>query len=169
MPDQPGPPAQPSPARPAGIAGPADSAPFADLAPPAPAADVHRRLIELFPELLASGQFDAGLALIDEDVIDHRGGTAGDHRGRAAWRQKWERMAAGGYGFTDTSVTVEQNVAAGDVSVNRYTSRGTDAATGRRYAVTSMDMIRVRDGRVVEHWAVQDSSAIRHQLGQAPA
>lgn len=28
-----------------------------------------------------------------------------------------------------------------------------------------MDMIRVRDGKVVEHWAVRDQDAIRHQLG----
>ena len=130
-------------------------------------ADVHRRLVELYPQLLATGQFDAGLALIDPDVIDHRGGTDGDHRGRAAWRQKWERLAAGGYDVTGMSVTVEQNVAAGDISVNRYTSRGTDPATGRRYAVTSMDMVRVRDGRVVEHWAVMDSTAVRHQLSAA--
>jgi ketosteroid isomerase-like protein len=154
-------PVQPEPTAHGRLAQPAAPA---DRAEPACAADVHRRLVELFPELLATGQFDAGLALIDEDVIDHRGGAVGDHRGRAAWRQKWELMAAGGYGFTDTSVTVEQNVASGDTSVNRYTSRGTDAATGRRYEVTSMDMIRVRGGRVVEHWALQDSSGIRHQL-----
>jgi ketosteroid isomerase-like protein len=162
MPDQAKPAAAAQPAR------PADAARTVDPACPARPADVHRRLVELYPELIATGQLDAGLALIDPDVIDHRGGTDGDHRGRAAWRQKWERMAAGGYGVTDTSVTIEQNVAAGDTSVNRYTSRGTDPVTGRRYAVTSMDMVRVRDGRVIEHWAVMDSAAIRHQLSAAP-
>ena len=161
MPDQAMPPARPEPGRSADL--PAVNLPAADL----PAADVHRRLVELYPQLLATGQFDAGLALIDPDVIDHRGGTDGDHRGRAAWRQKWERLAAGGYGVTGMSVTVEQNVAAGDISVNRYISRGTDPATGRSYAVTSMDMVRVRDGRVVEHWAVMDSTSRRHQLSAA--
>jgi ketosteroid isomerase-like protein len=161
MPSQPEPAAAPSPARPAA---PAPAAPA-----PAPApAEVHRRLVELYPELIATGRLDAGLALIDPDVIDHRGGTQGDHRGRAAWRQKWERLASGGSGVTGLSVTIEQNVAAGDTSVNRYTSRGTDAATGRRYAVTSMDMVRVRDGRVIEHWAVMDATAVRHQLSAGP-
>jgi predicted SnoaL-like aldol condensation-catalyzing enzyme len=178
MPDQAEPAAQPEPARSADLppARPADLPPArpADVPPARPAnvppagpADVHRRLVELYPELLTTGQLDAGLALIDPDVIDHRGGTDGDHRGRAAWRQKWERLAAGGYGVIDQSVTIEQNVAAGDFSVNRYTSRGTDPATGRRYAVTSMDMVRVHDGRVVEHWAVMDSTAVRHQLSAA--
>jgi predicted ester cyclase len=26
-------------------------------------------------------------------------------------------------------------------------------------------MVRVRDGKLVEHWALVDSSAMRHQLG----
>jgi ketosteroid isomerase-like protein len=88
----------------------------------------------------------------------------GDHYGLEAWRRKWEAMVTGGE-FHDVSVTVEQNVASADTSVNRYTSRATHTASGRRYEVLSMDMIRVRDGRIVEHWAVRDTNAIRHQLG----
>jgi ketosteroid isomerase-like protein len=172
MPNQPEPATAPSPAaQAAGAVQPeARAQPSGLTQPDGPGspAEVHRRLVELYPELIATGQLDAGLALIDPDVIDHRGGTQGDHRGRAAWRQKWEGLAAGGNGYTGLSVTVEQNVAAGDTSVNRYTSRGTDAATGRRYAVTSMDMVRVRDGRVIEHWAVMDATALRHQLSAAP-
>jgi predicted SnoaL-like aldol condensation-catalyzing enzyme len=126
--------------------------------------EVHRRLLEMYPEVLA-GAVEEALALIDPEVIDHRGGVEGDHHGRDAWRRKWERMFAGSSGFHDVSVTVECNVESGDISVNRYTSRGTHTASGRRYEVLSMDMIRVRDGRVVEHWAVRDSDAIRHQLG----
>jgi ketosteroid isomerase-like protein len=54
---------------------------------------------------------------------------------------------------------------AGDVSASRYTLRGTDIASGRSYEVTGLDMIRVREGRLVEHWALLGSSAMRHQLG----
>jgi ketosteroid isomerase-like protein len=130
------------------------------------AAEVHRRLVESYPEVLA-GRLEGPLELIDPDVVDHRGGTQGDHRGRDAWRRKWERAATGGDGFHDVSVTLEQNVESGDTSVNRYTSRGTHTATGRRYEVVGIDMVRVRDGRLVEHWAVRDSTAVRHQLGLA--
>jgi ketosteroid isomerase-like protein len=132
--------------------------------------EVHRRLIDMYPELLAGGRLDEGLAFIDPDVVDHLGGAHGDHVGIDAWREKWERMIAGDFdaGFHDVSVTVEQNVVSGDTSVNRYTSRGTHIASGKRYAVTSMDMIRVRNGRVVEHWALRDQNAMRHQLGLNP-
>jgi predicted SnoaL-like aldol condensation-catalyzing enzyme len=115
------------------------------------AADVHSRLLKLYPEVLA-GRLDEALELIDPDVVDHRGGTQGTHRGIDAWRQKWAGVAG-----NDVTVTVEQNVSQGDISVNRYT------IAGPGYAVTGIDMIRVRDGRLVEHWAVLDTTAIQHQ------
>lgn len=129
-------------------------------------AEVHRRLVELYPAVLRGGLEEA-LAYIDPEVIDHRGGTDGDHVGLDAWRRKWEQLVVGDSGFHDFSATVEQNVTAGDLSVNRYTTRGTHTASGRRFEVLGMDMIRVRDGKIVEHWAVRDVTAIEHQLSQS--
>lgn len=123
--------------------------------PVASAAETHRRNVELF----SAGRREEALALIDPDAIDHRGGADGDHQGVAAWRQKWEQMDDG------VQVTIEHNVASGDFSVNRYTVRGTHLASRRRYEVTGIDMVRVRDGKIVEHWALLDSAAMRHQLG----
>jgi predicted SnoaL-like aldol condensation-catalyzing enzyme len=123
--------------------------------PVASAAEVHRRNVELF----SAGRREEALALIDSDAIDHRGGADGDHKGVAAWRQKWERMDDG------VQVTIEHNVASGDFSVNRFTVRGTHVASGRCYEVTGIDMVRVRDGKIVEHWALLDSAAMQHQLG----
>jgi predicted SnoaL-like aldol condensation-catalyzing enzyme len=122
------------------------------------AAVVHRRIVELF----GAGREAEALALIDPDVIDHRGGVSGDHQGIAAWQAKWEHMYDG---LRDVSVTVENNIAAGDFSTNRYMLRATDASSGRSCEVTGLDMVRVRDGKLVEHWALLDSSAMRHQLG----
>lgn len=127
------------------------------------AAEVHRRLVGAYGDIMA-GTFGEALALIDPGVVDHRGGTEGDHVGVGAWREKWERAGAGG-AFRDTSVEVEQSVASGEFSANRYAMRGTHAASGGSYEVTGIDMIRVRDGRVVEHWAVVDAEAMRAQLG----
>ena len=113
--------------------------------------EVHARLVELW----TAGRFEEGLRYIDPDVVDHRGGTAGDHHGVDAWRAKWDQKA-------DVAVKIEQNVSEGEFSVNRYTS------SGPGYAVTSMDMIRVRDGRVVEHWALMDVTARAAQLSPEP-
>lgn len=129
------------------------------------AAEVHQALVGLTP--FTAESVAEGLRYIDPDVVDHRGGTFGDHHGIDAWRDKWEMMARGEFfaDFRDVAVRVEQNVSDGEISVNRYTSSGTQISTGRRYAVTSMDMIRVQDGRVVEHWALQDVTAKAAQLG----
>jgi ketosteroid isomerase-like protein len=127
--------------------------------------EVHHRLVEAWNDVLA-GRVDEALELIDPEIVDHRGGAEGDHVGREAWRRKWEGFAD--LPFPDISVTVEQNVVAGDTSVNRYTTRGTDPATGQRYEVLLIDMIRVRDGKVIEHWALLDQDAMRAQLGTAP-
>jgi predicted ester cyclase len=124
-------------------------------------AEVHRRVVEAYDQVLA-GQLDAALALLDPDVIDHRGGLDGDHHGLEAWRQKWERARRSG--FHDVSATIEHNVEAGDTSVNRYTLAGTHTTSGRRYEVLGLDMVRVRNGKVVEHWALLDSVAMRAQL-----
>lgn len=125
--------------------------------------EIHRRCVESYAQVL-EGQLEDALELIDPEVVDHRGGTQGDHLGREAWRQKWEQMSAGS-AFHDVSVTIEQNVVSGDTSVNRYTSRGTHTDSGRRYEVLGMDMVRVRNGRIVEHWALRDADAMRDQLG----
>lgn len=122
------------------------------------AAEVHRRIVELENE----DRFEEALQLVDPDVVDHRGGAIGDVHGTAAMREKWSHM----YDTRrDVSLTIEENVSCGDISANRYTLRATDKATGRRYEITGLDMVRVRDGKLVEHWALLDKEGKRHQLG----
>jgi len=118
------------------------------------ASEVHRRIIELFN----AGHHAEALTLIDPHAIDHRGGASGDHEGVDAWWDKWENMP-------EVSLTVEQNVSDGPFSVNRYRIRGTDTTSGRHYEVVGIDMVRVRAGKIVEHWALLDSAGIQHQTG----
>ena len=122
------------------------------------AGTLHRRLIALHQ----AGRFADAIQLIDPDAVDHRGGAEGDVVGRAAWLEKWQRAA--GTDFGRATLSIEQNVALADVSVNRYTIRGRDGASGKSFAVTGLDMVKVRDGRIVEHWALLDVAALRHQL-----
>ncbi|MFF0494120.1 ester cyclase [Nocardia sp. NPDC004068] len=125
--------------------------------------EIHRQCSESYAQIL-EGHLEDALKLIDPEVVDHRGGTQGDHHGRDAWRQKWERLSADS-AFHDVSLTIEQNVVSGDTSVNRYTMRGTHTDSGRRYEVLVMDMVRVRNGLIVEHWVLLDTDAMRDQLG----
>jgi predicted ester cyclase len=49
--------------------------------------------------------------------------------------------------------------------------RGTQAAefmgipsTGRQFEVLVLDMVRVSDGKIAEHWALLDENALQQQL-----
>ena len=65
-------------------------------------------------------------------------------------------------------MTTEHRMEDGDWVAHRYTIRGTHAAdlfgqppTGQRFEVGGMDMVRVRDGQLIEHWAFAESLRIR--------
>ncbi|WP_051713405.1 ester cyclase [Spirillospora albida] len=99
-----------------------------------------------------SDDLEASLEFIAHDSIDQ-----GRQATREDWRRKWEAMRAG---CPDMEVTVEHSVENGEWVANRYTIRGThtgdffgQAPTGERFEIHGMDMVRVRDGRLIEHWA----------------
>lgn len=76
---------------------------------------------------------------------------------REDWRRKWEHMRAGS---PDMEVITEHTMEDGEWVANRYTIRGTHTGdffgrppTGKRYETAGIDMVRIRDGQIVEHWA----------------
>ena len=77
--------------------------------------------------------------------------------------------------FPDGAMTVEDMIAEGDTVATRKTFRGTHQGefmgippTGRRVAIELIDIVRVVDGRVVEHWNVVDNLGLLQQLGVLP-
>lgn len=78
----------------------------------------------------------------------------------------------------DLHATIHAQVAEGDKVVTYKTMRGTHqgewmgvAPSGRTITFNVIDILRLEDGKVVEHWAVQDRLAVMQQLGllDAPA
>ena len=66
-------------------------------------------------------------------------------------------------------------MASGDKVWGRMTGRGTHknqfgplAATGKRFEITVIDIMRFHDGKLVEHWGVPDRLALMEQLGMKP-
>ena len=98
------------------------------------------------------GDLEAALRLIAPESLDQ-----GERATREDWRRKWELMRAGS---PDMEVVTVQSIEDGEWVANRYAIRGTHTGdffgqppTGQRFETRGMDMIRVRDGRLVEHWA----------------
>jgi predicted ester cyclase len=74
--------------------------------------------------------------------------------------------------FPDLHFTIEDLIAEGDRVVFRSTIRGTHRGafqgippTGRRVTVGLIDIVRVEDGRFVEHWGGPDLFDLLRQLG----
>lgn len=113
------------------------------------------QVVRAINTLRAAGDLDAALRHIAPLSLDQ--GVESD---RARWRRKWEGILAG---VPDFTVTALQSIESGEWVAHRYRITGTHtgdffgrAPTGEPFDVTGMDMVRVVDGRLVEHWVVAE-------------
>jgi predicted ester cyclase len=74
--------------------------------------------------------------------------------------------------FPDSYFTVEDMMAEGDKVATRKTFHGTHEGefmgippTSRRVSMGLIDIVRIADGRVVEHWSMGDNLGMMQQLG----
>ena len=78
--------------------------------------------------------------------------------------------------YPDGSVTIEEQLADGDLVASRWTGRGTHkgelmgiAPTGKQVTVTGITISRVSGGKVVEEWTNWDTLGMLQQLGAVPS
>ena len=74
--------------------------------------------------------------------------------------------------FSDFTFTIEDMVAFGDKVWFRMKARGTNTGkvmgrppTGKKVEVDVIDIVRFKDGKIVEHWGVPDQLGMLEQLG----
>jgi predicted ester cyclase len=77
--------------------------------------------------------------------------------------------------FPDSTWTIDDMIAEGDQVVTKKTLRGTHTGplgdlppTGRTVTLQFVDIMRVRDGKIVEHWLSMDQLTFLQQLGVIP-
>jgi steroid delta-isomerase-like uncharacterized protein len=78
--------------------------------------------------------------------------------------------------FPDCCVTIDDMIAEGDRVATKKTFTGTHTVelngippTGRRVTIQYVDILRLRDGQIVEHWLSMDQMSFMQQLGVVPA
>ena len=78
--------------------------------------------------------------------------------------------------FPDFKATIDDIVAEGDKVVIRQTWSGSHKGefmgippTGRSVSFGVIDILRIADGKCVEHWGQMDSMSLMQQLGAIPA
>lgn len=76
--------------------------------------------------------------------------------------------------FPDVKATVEDLMADGDKVVARVSYSGTHKGTfrgipptGKQIAVMGINIFRIANGKLVEHWGITDRFAVLQQLGVA--
>jgi steroid delta-isomerase-like uncharacterized protein len=108
------------------------------------------------------------------DYVAHVPGSGGPLDG-AGWTAFMSAFAAG---LPDAQISVEASVAEGDLVASRWTITGTHTGTfqgvpptGRQVTMVGIDISRVIDGKIAEHWAQFDVLGVLQQIGaiQAPA
>ncbi len=126
-----------------------------------------------YDEVLAGGN----LALIDEltsdDFVDHEEGMPGQPAGKEGVRFFVEAVRAA---FPDLRVTIDVGLSEGDLGAAHGTVAGTHKGefmgvppTDKSVEFEVADIIRVQDGKVVEHWGLTDVMSLMQQLGAIPA
>jgi predicted SnoaL-like aldol condensation-catalyzing enzyme len=97
------------------------------------------------------------LAVLDEilspEVINHNTGVRGLETAR-------KFITANLVMFPDVQVTLEDLIAEGDKVVVRGTDHFTNPRTGKKTALTWIEIMRIEAGKVVEAWAEMDMSAL---------
>jgi steroid delta-isomerase-like uncharacterized protein len=133
-------------------------------------------LVRLVRQFVEEGHNQGNLKALEqvfaEDAIDH-GALPSQAPGREGILQ---RVAALRAAFPDEHAVVDDMVVQGDRIAFRWTITGTHrgpfqgvAPTGRQIAFTGINIERVRDGRIQEHWSSADLLGLMRQIGGLPS
>jgi steroid delta-isomerase-like uncharacterized protein len=129
-----------------------------------------RRFVE---EIFNRGNMSVVDEVFAPDFVEHEELPAGIPNDREGVVQLGTLLRTA---FPDFNATIDDIIAEGDKVVIRMTWRGTQEGeflgippTGRAISIGVIDIIRMADGKAVEHWGQMDSMGMMQQLGAIPA
>ena len=129
-----------------------------------------RRFVE---ELFNRGNLSLADEILADDFVEHEQLPPGIPNGREGVKAMTSMMRSA---FPDFKATIDDILADGDKVVIRTTWSGTQKgefmgmpATGKRMSIGVIDIIRVSNGKFVEHWGQMDAMGMMQQLGAIPA
>jgi len=122
-------------------------------------------------EVQGRGNFAVFEQLFADDFLDHtpQPGRTPDKDGA---RQLYKTLRTA---FPDFHADIPRQLADGDRVTTYKTYRGTHrgeflgvAPTGRKVQFETVDVMRVQDGKITEHWGVANLFSLMQQLGPLP-
>jgi len=130
-------------------------------------------IARFYEDVIGKGQMNLIDELTTDDLVDHEEGLPGQPAGREGVKFFVSAMREA---FPDIRVkTIEPTLTDGNLEAARAVLTGTHrgellgvAATERAVEIETLDIIRVEDGKVAEHWGVTDVMSLMQQLGVVP-
>jgi steroid delta-isomerase-like uncharacterized protein len=123
-------------------------------------------------EVQGGGNFDVFDELFADDFLDHTP-QPGRTPDKAGARALYRALRAA---FPDFHADIHWQIADGECVTTYKTYHGTHRGeflgvppTGRKIQFETVDVMRVRDGKIVGHWGVANLFSLLRQLGAWPA
>lgn len=135
----------------------------------------NRELLDRYVERYNAGDLDGVMELYAEDAVQIM--PDGTYEG---WNTVRDRLARELDGFTELNHTVRSFVEQGDTFADEWTFVGTHTdpfrlpdgrelpPTGKRVEIRGMEVVQVRDGKIVLNSLYYDNLATMAQLGLIP-
>lgn len=133
--------------------------------------DANKDLVRAFEAHINARELDEAIALLSPDFVDHTPGVglpSGIDGVRAFFTMQYT-------GLPDNHRQSMEMIGEGDKVVHRLSGEGTHEGmllgmppTGRRVTWSCIDIWRVEDGRLVEHWVEADMLGLMQQIGLVP-
>jgi steroid delta-isomerase-like uncharacterized protein len=118
------------------------------------------------------GKLDEALELVGSDYVGHIPGAPEPIHGTDGFRDFVNMYLTG---FPDGTITVDDQIAEGELVATRWTARGTHTGelmgmppTGKQVTVSGITYARIADGRAREAWLSWDTLSMMQQLGAVP-
>jgi steroid delta-isomerase-like uncharacterized protein len=128
-----------------------------------------RRFVD---EVFVNGSTEAIDDLVASDFVGHTWSPSGS--GQADLKRSSQRISKA---LDGVAFEIEDMIAEGDRVAFRVTASATQVgefiglpASGRRYTIGEIHIVRIEDDRIAEHWHYFDQIGLMHQLrgGGAP-
>lgn len=126
-----------------------------------------------FEELFNERRLEVADEIISPDHVDHDPTLPDTPAGPEGVKE-----SVGLYhgAFPDAHITIEAQIAEGDLVVTRWTGRGTHQGelmgappSGNRVAVAGITINRIADEKIAESWEVYDALGMMEQIGAIPS
>lgn len=119
---------------------------------------------------------EGNLDLVDEifalDFVGHDPAMPEDVRGVEGAREFYSAYRSA---FPDAEITIEAQLAEGDMVATRWTGRGTHQGelmgvqpSGNRVEVMGNTISRIEGGKIVEEWDIYDALGMMQAIGAVP-